>query len=203
MKSLLATIIGVVVVSSLIWDGKGHSEDKPVTVVEGKVKTVDDVPDDLRLFRMMPRDRVHFEGMGLKVQSHRESMRLRRLLEQLSDTTDEKKKAELTKELTAEIEKSFDADMKVREEEFADLEQRVKKLRTLLDRRSKAKNDIVALEVKVLVNEAEGLGFSEPASRFMRGMKPLKEKHSDKDQTRRGPKFGSAREFRTRIGVDH
>jgi len=199
VKSLLATIVGVVVVSSIIWDGKGHSEDKPITVIEGKVKTVDDVPDDLRLFRMMPRDGVHVEAIGGKLKLYRESTKLRRLLEQLSETTDEKKKAELTKELTAEIEKSFDTDMKAREEEFSDLEQRVKKLRALLDRRSKAKSDIVALEVKVLVNEAEGLGFSEPSPRIMRG---AKDKGRGREGASRRPRAGAQAEFSTRVGFD-
>ena len=45
------------------------------------------------------------------------------------------------------------------------MEARLNKLRTQLERRKKAKSEIVELEVKVLVNEAEGLGFSPVPSR--------------------------------------
>jgi hypothetical protein len=39
------------------------------------------------------------------------------------------------------------------------LEERLKKLKDQLERRRKAKTDIIQLELKVLVNEAEGLGL--------------------------------------------
>jgi hypothetical protein len=70
------------------------------------------------------------------------------------------KKAELTKQLEAAVAESFDEDMKVREGELSKLEERLNKLRAQLDRRRKAKGEIIQLEVKVLVNEAAGLGFS-------------------------------------------
>jgi hypothetical protein len=40
------------------------------------------------------------------------------------------------------------------------LEERLKKLRTQLDRRREAKAEIIQLQLKVLTNEVEGLGFS-------------------------------------------
>jgi len=46
-----------------------------------------------------------------------------------------------------------------RETELTKLDERLSKLRAQLDRRRKAKTDIIQLQVKVLVNEAEGLGF--------------------------------------------
>src|SRR5262245_37031119 len=82
------------------------------------------------------------------------------LVKQLRDTTDEAKKAELTKKLETAVGKHFDEDMKVREAELARLEERLKKLKDQLERRRKAKAEILQLHVKVLVNEAEGLGFS-------------------------------------------
>jgi len=91
---------------------------------------------------------------------------------------DDKTKVELTKELETAVATSFDADMKERENDLAKLEQRLNKLREQLDRRRKAKSEIIQLEVKVLTNEAAGLGFS--------GI-PLKSKRIfGKDSTRPG-----------------
>jgi hypothetical protein len=73
---------------------------------------------------------------------------------------DDAKKAELTKQLEGEVAKQFERDMENRETELTKLDERLSKLRAQLDRRRKAKTDIIQLQVKVLVNEAEGLGFS-------------------------------------------
>jgi hypothetical protein len=82
------------------------------------------------------------------------------LVKQLSDAEDSAKKADLTKQLEAAIAKSFDSDMEGREDDLSKLEDRVKKLRVQLDRRRRAKDDIIQLQLKVHVNEAEGLGFT-------------------------------------------
>lgn len=83
-----------------------------------------------------------------------------KLVKELGEVDDSAKKAELTKQLEGEVAKSFDQDMQQREGDLTSLEERVKKLRSQLDRRRKAKDDIIQLQIKVLVNEAEGLGFS-------------------------------------------
>jgi len=102
---------------------------------------------------------------------------IKRLVHELSETTDDKKKAELVKQLETAIAESFDEDLKDREGEISKLEERLTKLRTLLERRRKAKSDIVQLEVKVLTNEADGLGFSglSPRSRGKVPMDNLRE----------------------------
>jgi len=81
-----------------------------------------------------------------------------RLIGELGEA-DDAKKAELTKQLEAAVAKQFDRDMENRETDLTKLEERLNKLRAQLDRRRKAKTDIIQLQVKVLVNEAEGLGF--------------------------------------------
>jgi hypothetical protein len=63
------------------------------------------------------------------------------------------------KQLTELIEKYFEEDMVQRQKELADLEKRLAKLREQLDRRRTKKQDIVELQAKVLLNEADGLGF--------------------------------------------
>ncbi|MEX2092945.1 MAG: hypothetical protein WD971_09730 [Pirellulales bacterium] len=80
--------------------------------------------------------------------------------EKLRDAKDESDKAAATKELTAVVDKFFKEDMRVREQELADIAARLDKLRVQLDRRRAKKQDIVDLQIKVAINEAEGLGFS-------------------------------------------
>jgi hypothetical protein len=69
-------------------------------------------------------------------------------------------KADLKMRLGNAITDYFDDDLKSRETELANLEERLMKLRNQLDRRRAAKAEIVQLQLKVLVNDAEGLGFS-------------------------------------------
>jgi hypothetical protein len=73
---------------------------------------------------------------------------------------DEKQKAELAKKLETAVGALFDSDLAEREQQLAQVEQQLKNLRTVLDRRRQAKAEIIQLEVKVLTNEAAGLGFS-------------------------------------------
>src|SRR5262245_37641127 len=82
-----------------------------------------------------------------------------RLMKQLRDA-DGAKKPELTKQLETAVDKFFDEDMKARETELTKLEERLNKLRSQLDRRRKAKTEIIQLQLKVLQNEADGLGFT-------------------------------------------
>jgi hypothetical protein len=81
------------------------------------------------------------------------------LIKKLRDADDDAKKEEITRQIEAVLTKSFDRDLDVRQNDLEKLDERVSKLRALLDRRRKAKADIIQLQVKVLVNEAEGLGF--------------------------------------------
>lgn len=63
--------------------------------------------------------------------------------------------------------KYFEEDMEVRKKELADIEARLAKLRSQLGRRRDKKDEIVDLQVKVAINEAEGLGFtSAPRENF-------------------------------------
>ena len=68
-------------------------------------------------------------------------------------------KAEARKELTTLLDKYFEEDMKRRADELAKIEERVKKLHALLEKRAAKKQEIIDLQIKVLENEADGLGF--------------------------------------------
>jgi hypothetical protein len=81
------------------------------------------------------------------------------LLRQLREVEDAAKRAEITKQLEAAIDKYFDEDLQARETELSKLEERVKKLHTQLQKRRSSKAEIIQLQLKVLTNEADGLGF--------------------------------------------
>lgn len=58
----------------------------------------------------------------------------------------------------------FESDLKQREKELLEVEQRVKSLREQLDKRKAAQADIINLRLQTLINDANGLGF--PDSNF-------------------------------------
>ncbi len=96
-------------------------------------------------------------GNGLNLEQHAE---IAQLMTQLREANDDPKKADLTKQLDAAIVAIFDKDMSSRETDLSQLEARLTKLRAQLDRRRKAKSEIIQLQIKLMVNEADGLGFS-------------------------------------------
>lgn len=88
---------------------------------------------------------------------------INQLMKALSEADDDAKKTDITKKLEAEVAKQFDEDMKAREAELAKIEERLKKLTAQLERRRKAKSEIIELQIKVLINESAGLGFGSPS----------------------------------------
>ena len=84
---------------------------------------------------------------------------LRKAAEAVRNADGEDETSAARKTLTELVEKCFDADMVNREKELAELEKRLAKLREQLDRRRTKKQDIMDLQIKVLLNEADGLGF--------------------------------------------
>jgi hypothetical protein len=74
-----------------------------------------------------------------------------------ADHDDARENAE--RQLNELLDEYFEEDIKRREEELANVERRVKELRELLERRREKKDDIIRLQVEVLRNEADGLGF--------------------------------------------
>ncbi len=68
----------------------------------------------------------------------------------------------------------FDEDIKLRQAKIMEIEQRVAKLKAQLEKRRAAKSELVQLQLKLIENEAAGLGFFGTAeasrvSRFSRG----------------------------------
>jgi hypothetical protein len=71
-------------------------------------------------------------------------------------------KTAATKEVSELLEKSFQRDLERREKQIVEVEARVKKLRDQIEKRKKAKDEIISLRLKTIVNEADGLGFPGP-----------------------------------------
>jgi hypothetical protein len=86
---------------------------------------------------------------------------LRQAIGKLKSAKNETEKATLSKQISQLLDKSFERDMQRREKQISDVEARVKKLRDQIEKRKKAKDDIVSLRLKTIVNEADGLGFPE------------------------------------------
>lgn len=68
-------------------------------------------------------------------------------------------KAAAQKKLLEALAKYFDADMKAREANLQKVEAQVKTLRSQFDKRASKKQEILDLQMKLLENETEGLGF--------------------------------------------
>ena len=84
---------------------------------------------------------------------------IQQAVQKYRDAEDEPGKEEARQAMSVALSEYFDADMELREEEIRDIEERVKKLQAQLERRREAKAKLVELQLQVLVNEAEGLGF--------------------------------------------
>ena len=89
-----------------------------------------------------------------------ESMReIQEAAKALHDAKDDDAKAEAQEKLTELLTKYFNEDMKNREKELGKIEERLKNLRALMQKRKAKQREIIDLQMKVLENEADGLGF--------------------------------------------
>lgn len=73
------------------------------------------------------------------------------------------------KALKPALEAYFAADLKVREQEITGIQKRVENLDALIERRRKARDEIISLQLEVLSNEADGLGFFSTSARKQSG----------------------------------
>jgi hypothetical protein len=85
--------------------------------------------------------------------------RIREAAKALVEAEDEDAREDAERGMNELLDEYFEKDMERREEELANVERRVKELRELLERRREKKDDIIRLQVEVLRNEADGLGF--------------------------------------------
>jgi hypothetical protein len=86
-------------------------------------------------------------------------LRLRREASRLRQAKTIEAKERSKKALEALLGNYFDSDMKRRQAELDAVKQRVAKLEALFKKRPAAKDEIIELQLKMTVNESEGLGF--------------------------------------------
>ena len=81
---------------------------------------------------------------------------------QYQKTYDSSERADIRNKLVAAVNQQFDDRQAAREEELKQLEEQVRRLRELQQRRKSAKQDIVQNRIDQLFREAEGLGWAAP-----------------------------------------
>jgi hypothetical protein len=80
-------------------------------------------------------------------------------VERYAQATEEKSREEIRSELNEAVEGQFRVRQAIRDKEISALEDQVKRLRELLDKREKAKQKIVGNRLDQLLQAAEGLGW--------------------------------------------
>ena len=110
-----------------------------------------------------PKNREKAEAV-LKRQRKSLTGTIRTAAEAVRDAKGDEAKDEAKKNLSNILGEYFDLDTKRREDELAQIESRLTKLREQLDRRRSKKQEILDLQMKVALNEADGLGFYENTS---------------------------------------
>jgi hypothetical protein len=84
---------------------------------------------------------------------------LHQAVEKLKIAKNDAEKTSATNEISQVLEKWFKRDLERRENQISEIETRVKKLRDQIEKRRKAKDEIINLRLKTIINEADGLGF--------------------------------------------
>jgi hypothetical protein len=90
---------------------------------------------------------------------HRENAELCRAAEAVRDAKSEEEQDEAKDNLRGLLEDVFEEDMNRRKDSLVEMESRLRKLKQQLEQRREKMEDIVELQMQVLVNEANGLGF--------------------------------------------
>jgi hypothetical protein len=106
-------------------------------------------------------DKIRIDGGKTIRGGSNPSATIRAAAQAFRDASSNDAKASAQAKLAELLSKYFDEDMVRREAEVTKIEQRLTKLRELLDRRRTKKQEIVELQTKVVLNEADGLGFYE------------------------------------------
>jgi flagellar motility protein MotE (MotC chaperone) len=83
----------------------------------------------------------------------------RELVAKYSQTENEDERAKIVEQLTSAVGEQFEAKQEARQQELKRLEEQLKKLRQLHDRRASEKSQIIEDRVKQLLRDADGLGW--------------------------------------------
>ncbi len=159
-------IVLVVTICSLAVLGSSRAQ---VQSTERRVKEVlKDPNQQYQLYQKVQQAQEQAEVMAKAVAGVRPRKTLadsiRKAAEAVRDADGDEAKSVAQKNLTGLLGQYFDDDMVRREQELAQIEERLVKLRELLDRRRTKKQEILELQTKVALYEAEGLGFYDSES---------------------------------------
>lgn len=80
-------------------------------------------------------------------------------IQSLKTSNNEVARKKATEFIQQQLASQFEVDLKQREKELTEVEQRVTKLREQLDKRKAAQKAIIDLRLQTIVNDADGLGF--------------------------------------------
>lgn len=90
----------------------------------------------------------------------RNSEKLQQVLEELKRADSDDAREAADERLSEIVSLIFDDDLKRRESEVSDIQQRASNLQALIQKRMESKDRIVDLQLKIQLNEVEGLGFT-------------------------------------------
>jgi hypothetical protein len=110
------------------------------------------VPPGARDYTADPASRTPDEVHAIQSNTHS-------ALEKYKGAESDEDRAAAEEDLRKAVAEHFDALLKQREDQLADLQKRLETLTQELQKRRDAKQEIVDLRVEVLLNEAKGLGF--------------------------------------------
>ncbi len=82
------------------------------------------------------------------------------LASQYAEATDDAERQKIKAQLAELLGRQFELQQQIREDEVAQLESRVKKLRSVIEKRKEARQSIVNNRLEQLLRDAEGLGWS-------------------------------------------
>jgi hypothetical protein len=95
---------------------------------------------------------------------HELTRKSQQLATQYGAAKDEDKKSQLRSQLRETLEKQFQLQEQRRAQELAQIEQRLKSLRELMQKRKDARNEIIDRRLDQLLRDAEGLGWTAPST---------------------------------------
>jgi hypothetical protein len=166
VAAAIAAIVGLGVVSTWAQDEPAAKDPPlyaPADNLPNELEPGDYSPDQLLLapggesLPAVSADGAYHRFLGEAVQDP--SQEVAGLLKQLQSTESDEQRSALRTKLSELLGRQFDARQKRHEQQIAELEAQVKKLRELVRKRQANRSEIVSLRLEQLLRETQGLGW--------------------------------------------
>jgi hypothetical protein len=157
-RSLAAAVLAVVVPLAVVWLNGATGQEplrSPYRAGQKLNRPADAAPQELLGWA------VEANSNPRQQADHERGQQTRKLLSEYTETQDEKERAKVLDELTKVVSEHFDIRQEIREQELKNLEEQVKKLRELHQRRAKEKDQIIRDRVRQLLRDVDGLGWGD------------------------------------------